>query len=434
MSNRPNQRVLRAVSWSVLGTGSAQAIILVASVVVARLLGEEDFGRLGLIQFTMNLAYGIVASSIGWTVMRTVANLRAEGHGQLGAELSALLSVGGASSVLLALLLGGSSEWIATSLFRDTKLSLALLFTSISVLFGTLYSIFLSGLSGFEAFRAVALLNIVRGILLGIGIVGGAFWGSLEGTVVAMGLAHFISTVLVYLQFTRTLQKCSVRLISPNLLLGLNLAVKFSLPAFLSTLFASMMPWWGSVFLSRNASSLSEVAVLNVANYWRTLVMFLPTQIAQSTAPVLSNLWAHRDYTQVRKIVKTNLKMIAGIILLSLAPLIFLANWVLNLYGLSAPQQELAFRLLLVSAVFTALCAPLGYTLVAMGRFWTGFVVNTIWAMLFLAGAWLTVVQIDMGVVGLGWTYLTGYIVLFIVSLIVTMHGLRSVQRVEAER
>lgn len=434
MSSSPSRRVLSAVSWSVLGTGSAQAILLVASVIVARLLGGEDFGRFSIVQFTINLVYVIISSSIGWAVMRTVASLRTVDCRRLGIELSTLMAIGSTVSVLLSLLALFSSNFIANNIFLDIKLSSPLVLSSICILFGSVYAIFLSGLSGFEAFRSMALLNIGRSVLLGFGIVIGAFWGRLEGAVWAMGISHFIITWLAYQQLRQTLQKHSVRLTQPDWLLGLKLTLNFSLPTFLSSLFSSMMPWLGNVFLARSVSSFSEIAVINVANHWRTLVMFLPTQISQSTAPVLSNLLACQDHAQFWRIALSNIRNIFIIMLISILPSILLADWVLNLYGLSVPQQGFAFQLLMISTLFTALCAALGYILVAMGRFWAGLTANTVWSILFLMSAWLTIVQMNMRIVGLGWTYLVSYIALFFVLIILIRQGVRRSQQVAVGR
>ncbi len=434
MSHSARQRIIRAISWSVLGTGSAQAIILVASVLTARLLGEVDFGRFGLIQFTLNMLYSLIAPSLGWTVMRTVASLRSTEQDRLAIHLSALLAVGYTICTLIALLLAVGAGWIAIHLFRDAESRPSLLLSSITVLFGGIYAILVSGLSGFEAFRTVAMLNTTRGVLLGTAFIGGAYLGGLVGTVSAIGFATFLSALFAYQAFRYALQEHAVRLGRPNWRLGLRLSREFSLPAFLSTLIASMMPWWGSVLLARQATSLSEVAVLNVSNYWRNILMFLPSQIAQSTAPILSNLWGQREYTQVRQLVLTNLKMVVWIVFVPLLPVVLTAGWVLDLYGLGVPQQELAFRLLIVSAVFASLCAPLGYTLLAMGRFWMGFGVNAIWAVLFFTGTWLTIVHASSGIVGLGWTYLITYALLFVVALVVTLRPLRASQRMGGER
>ncbi len=421
-------RVVRAISWSVLGTGLAQAVILLASIPTARLLGEIDFGRLGLVQFTLNLLYSLVAPSLGWTVMRTVASLRSINRDHLSVQLSALLGVGSVICILLALSIVFSANWIASSLFKDPDSGVPLLISSIAVLFGSFYSILISGLSGFEAFRTVALLNSVRGVLMGLGFVAGALWGGLTGSVVTMGITSAISALWACRCLGHTLRSHSVCFTPPDWVLGLRLVREFSLPAFLSTLIASMMPWLGSVLLARHAPSLSEVAVLSVANYWRTLLMFLPTQMAQSTAPILANLWGHHDYQQVKRLLKIKIKIIFLISSIILFPLFMAAEQILSLYSLTAPRQEIAFRLILVSTVFASLCAPFGYTLVAMGRFWIGLVVNAVWSILFFGITWLSIVQAKSGVVGLGWAYLISYVILFLISMIFVFHLLKQAQ------
>ncbi len=431
MNTPARQRVARAISWSVIGTGSAQAILLVASVITARMLGEVQFGRLGLIQFTLNMLYSLIAPSLGWTVMRTVASLRSVEPERLRTHLSALFAVGYSLCLVLAGGLALSARWVAISLFDDVQSHVPLLLASVTVLFGGIYAIITSGLSGFEAFRLVAFLNTLRGTLIGVAFVGGAYWGGLEGVVMGIGIGTFISAFVAHQFLRKILRNQAVSMGRPDWRLGLRLSREFSLPAFLSTLIASMMPWWGSILLARQASSLSEVAVLSVSNYWRTILMFLPSQIAQSTSPILTHLWGQGDHTQMKRLVLTNLKMVSVSVLIPILPMLLFSAWILNLYDLAVPRQELAFRLLMVSAVFASLCAPLGYTLLAMGRFWAGFAVNLVWAVLFLVCAWSTVVLMQTGSVGLGWAYLLSYATLFAIASLVTFQILKQTQRTE---
>ncbi|OYT71721.1 MAG: hypothetical protein CFK49_11130 [Armatimonadetes bacterium JP3_11] len=408
------RRLIRAVSWSVLGTGTSQGLFLLASILTARWLGAEDFGRLGLIQFTLNTLVTFIAPSFGWSLMRLAATLRDHDAQALSEQSTAVLQVGALVSLVLALGLTASAPWICAYWFKDTGTQAALQIAAFSVFANGVFTLQSSLLAGFEAFRENAILNTSRGVLLAVMMAGGAYGAGLIGAAWGFTLSSYLSALVGGVFLMTIFRERGLLVRRASWRRGSVVLRDVSLPSFLSTVLSSLTMWAGSVLLARAPNGLAQVALFNAANHWKTVMLFLPTQISQSTAPIMANLWSMGELGRLRALVRTNLLLnlaTAGmpclIIVLAAAP-------ILHLYQLGSATDAFTLRVLALSGVMTALCSVLGYTMIAMGRLWQGLAVNALWAIVFLAIAGL---MLHQGAAGLSIAYLTSYTVLFMISL-----------------
>lgn len=416
------RRLVRAVSWSVLGTGAAQGLFLIASILTARWLGAEDFGRLGLIQFTLNTLVTFIAPSFGWSLMRIAATLRDHDMDALGELSSAVLQVGSLVSLVLALGLAASAPWICAYWFQDTGTQAALQIAALSVFANGIFTLQVSLLAGFEAFRESAILNTLRGVLLAAMMAGGAYGAGLIGAAWGFTISSYLSALVGVVFLANLFRERGLSVRRASWRRGSGVLRDVSLPSFLSTVLSSLTMWAGSVLLARAPNGLAQVALFNAANHWKTVMLFLPTQISQSTAPIMANLWGSGELGRLRVLVRTNLLLNLATSGIPCLIIILAAAPILHLYQLGSATDTLTLRLLALSGVMTALCSVLGYTMIAMGRLWQGLLVNCVWAILFLLVAFGLQ---SRGAAGLSVSYAVSYTVLFIISLAYVLIAIR---------
>ncbi|MEN3001815.1 MAG: oligosaccharide flippase family protein [Armatimonadota bacterium] len=415
------RRVIRAISWSTLGTGTVQALFLVASILTARILGAEEFGRLSIIQLTLNLLVSFIAPSFGWTLTRTAATLRESNPKRLGELVSAVALSGTAVTFVLAAGLFLLAPWMCFTWFIDPRLQVPMQITALSVFANGVLALQVSLLAGFEAFRENAFLNALRGIILAVLMVLGALVGGLNGAVWGSALSSLLVVGVGGGLVAHRLRKYAITLHRARLRTGYEVLIHVSLPSFLSTVLGSITIWLGSMLLARLPNGLVQVAVFNAANHWKTMLLFLPVQISQSIMPILANLWSQGELRRLTALVRASLwinLLVTGL------PCLFLmvaADPIMHLYRLNFGAEALAFRLLIASSVMTALCGVLGYTMLAIGRLWQGLMVNALWAMVFIGTTWT---MLPHGVLSLGIAYFASYSLLFLVSLVYVVYSL----------
>src|SRR5690606_9151351 len=69
-------RLLKTTFWSAVGEGASKGLLLVATVLLARILGSEDYGQFGLVRTTINMFAVVGGLGLGLTANRYVAQFR----------------------------------------------------------------------------------------------------------------------------------------------------------------------------------------------------------------------------------------------------------------------------------------------------------------------------------------------------------------------
>ena len=167
--------------WSLSGALIARGLGLLASMLVARMLGKEGFGELGIIQSTVGM-FGIFAGfGLGMTATKIVAEYRDQDPSKAGRTiaLSNLVAVGTGALMTLALLV--LAPWLASRTLAAPHLSRLLRIGSGLLLLGAVTGAQTGAMAGFEAFRALALVNLLTGVLAFPLMVGGVWMGGLRG-------------------------------------------------------------------------------------------------------------------------------------------------------------------------------------------------------------------------------------------------------------
>lgn len=420
-------RLLRAIQWSVLGAGLAQATYLASSVLTARLLGSEDFGRLSMIQLTLNMLVSLIAPSIGWSIMRAAATMRTHERSQLAPLLNALLWIGMLGSAILSAGLFGLSQLLCIHWLEDPPSIPAFAIASVSVAVNGYFSLVTSLLSGLEAFRGTALLNTVRGILIAVMMLAGAALGGLNGAAAGFTLASGASALFAWVVLRWLLRQHMLELHAFDWARARQTLAQISFPMFLSTVTGAVTLWLGGLLLARYTQGFSQIAVFNAANHWKAAITFLPTQITQASSPILSNLWGAREIAPLKSLIRTNLRLVAltcgvpALVVSVAAPL------VLGLYLIEGVQASWAFRLLILSGLMASLCSVFGYTMIAMGKAWQSFAVNFLWMVAFMLIAF---VSLSSGVLGLSVSYFCSYALLLVVAAVYVRSALRGCKEV----
>ncbi|MEI7489242.1 MAG: oligosaccharide flippase family protein, partial [Chryseobacterium sp.] len=49
------QRFIKSASWSLIGTVSGKSLMLVAFIIVARIIGKEEYGKIGVLRSTITM-------------------------------------------------------------------------------------------------------------------------------------------------------------------------------------------------------------------------------------------------------------------------------------------------------------------------------------------------------------------------------------------
>jgi O-antigen/teichoic acid export membrane protein len=163
---------------------------------------------------------------------------------------------------------------------------------------------------------------------------------------------------------------------------------KFSLPALLAVAVASQVNWLCRVIIVNQPDGYPQMGLFNAANQWRTAILFLPSTIAHSFLPVLSNLVGNRDARNYRRILWSSMALNGCLALAAAAVIAVSGKLIMAGYGHDFASGRATLILLAGAAVLAATIGTVGQAITSAGFMWWGFLLNATWAATLIPAVW----------------------------------------------
>lgn len=394
-------------------------VALVSSVIVARLLGQEAFGKLGVVQNTIAM-FGVLAGfGLGVTATKHVAELRDQDPARAGGiiALSEVVSLATGIAMAIALYLG--APWLATQQLSEPSLSGPLRIGSLLLLFNAISGAKAGALAGFEAFRAIAVRNILSGMLSVPFMIAGAHWFGLEGTVWGLAASTAANCVLNDVALRAEGSRRGIVYSLRNAPSETHLLWCFSLPAVLAGLLVGPVNWICTAMLARQPNGFFELGAFSAANHYRNALLYLPGLLGQVLLPLLSERNASHGSAAVTSTLRSVVRLNALVSGLAVAVVAALSPGLMALYGSGFRASWPVLVVLLGATYLQIVQAPLIKYIEATGRMWANLAMNAVWGTMVILS---TSLLISRGALGLSLAQFAAFFVFTI--LLFAYHSL----------
>jgi len=367
-----------------LGNASSTIIMAFASILIARLLGPENYGLYAVAMIAPTFLIALSDLGISKALIRFSARFCSEGEGR---KVVGLIKAGIIFKfiflLLLSLVMFLLSDSIAIWVLQRPGIGLLIRFASIylvgEAIFTTLNSVFI----GLDETKNTSLLMNIQAvtkavaspllIILGMGAI---------GAILGAGLSFLLAAVIgVGVLFLRIFPNLYGRNHGENVdfFQGMRLMVSYGMPLYLSAIIFSFLGQFQSFVLVLFVSN-TEIGNYNVAMHFSVLVTLITFPIVMSLFPAFSKLSIRKDRDMVEKMFKLSVKYISLLVIpASFAVAVLSTEIVGTLYG---SQYGLAPGYLALY-ILGFLCAGLGMFVVGsffngQGDTWATFRVNLI--------------------------------------------------------
>ena len=268
------------VSWNLVGTVAYQGASALIGLIVARILGRDEYGRFCFVQATALALVNFGTVGTGSLATRTVAQMRLLDPACVGRTLG-LASI---ASIVLGVVLSVAAMVFAGQLAPHGDGTAAVPATAMLLRVGAVGALFLTmnayqvgGLVGLGAFRTIAVLNL---LYLAVGSALSA-WSTrvfgIRGAVASLALNFGGLWWTHHVALARELRAVRLQVRYAGCHRELREMVGFCLPATISSLIGNAAIWAQITVLARLPSGYSEVALLGVCMQLRAVVLFLPS-------------------------------------------------------------------------------------------------------------------------------------------------------------
>jgi O-antigen/teichoic acid export membrane protein len=405
-SSQTGSRLARGAFWSMAGAIISRGLMMAAWIVVARVLGKSVYGEFGIIRSTVDMFAVFAGFGLSLTATKYIAEFRLSDPARAGRILSLSGMFAALSGGAIAIGLYFFSPWLAQKTLNAPHLADAIRIGGLMLLANSLNGAQTGALAGFEAFRAIAVVNSVCGLL--------AFplfwfcshrWG-LYGLLWAYTGNLWLIWLLSHIALRAAAAADHVPFTWNNCWREWPILWHFSLPAVLSGLMVSPVKWTGNAWLVHQSEGYAAMGLFSAVLIFQGALLFVSSWLSR---PLLSML-ANKGDNVSDKLAKLNILISWCLGIMVAVPFLCfpeIGEW---LFGreYSGAQFRMALSLTLLYTCVVMYKEGLARVLAVRNLMWWGFLSNAVWGGILLVSAYYLV---PFGAPGLAASYLLAYVI-----------------------
>jgi len=410
-------RLAKGAFWSLAGAVISRGLGLLASILVARMLGKVGFGELGIIQSTVGM-FGVFAGfGLGVTATKHVAEFRAKDPKKAGRIIALSGIVAIVTGAVMSVALFVFAPWLAEHTLAAPQLDGLIRIGSLLLFLSALNGAQTGALAGFEAFRAIAQVNLLAGVAAFPLMVGGVWlWGT-TGAVWALVVSMAINWLLNHLALRREAARYAIPFTLVEFTREWPVLLRFALPTFLTSSLVLPAMWACNTMLVNQPRGYAEMGILSAAQQWRFPIIFISGLLTQVGFPVVSERHALGSDGDVRKLLAAMVKMNCAVALPVMLILVCFSKQIMGWYGAEFKEGSACLIFIVGATCLQAIQSPAITVMQATGYAWHNFLLNLIWCSALLLGSYFGAIY---GAKGLAAAQLVAFIIytpfLFITS------------------
>lgn len=398
--------------WTTAGCAFSQAMSVVSGIVLARLLGLHGFGEFAIVQATVLSLTTFGDLGLGLSTTKHIAAARKATPGWIPQIIRVSSGVVVCAGLLLSCVLVAASGRMANRLLGDSAHGAAFAIAAALLVLELLNRLQLGCLSGLQAFRRSAQVQIVRGFAL---VVLPAAFALRFGLMGALGGLALVSLCTCALSHAYLVKECEPLRGGPRESTGGALR---SLLGMAGAVWISGVMLAGSTYAAKIAlagahGGMNEMGLLNAAEKWRVAVEFLASMLSQVSIPIMAGAFSEGMRDRLRKLlIGTH---VAALATASAAALVITmgSGIIMRAYGPDFARGREVLVICAVAAVITAAYSVGSAALWAFGRIRLMLILDAVKAAAIVccvfAGlvnsansyAWVSLVSVLLGLAGM---------------------------------
>jgi len=339
-----------------LFTGNAISLLILAigSIIVARLLGPENYGLFSLSLVVPSILASLIDLGVNPALTRFSAKLRTEGKSQLAANMlksGFLFKL--ATGISMSTLCLTFSDAFATHILNRPGMGFLIRLTSLLILFQTVFATLNSSFIGLDKMEGNALIMNLQAmvktatspllVVLGFSVV-----GALAGHITSYGIAGLAGS-LILLKYYKSLGKLPS---NSSFSSSLRVMLGYGFPLYLSALLGLFLGQYQTITLAFFASN-AEIGNFNVAMTLTSLINVLIFPLG-ALFPAFSKI--NPDNGELRRVFKLCAKYTALLIIPATVIVAILSkDIVYTLYGYSYGSAPFFLQLYILTFLYSGL-------------------------------------------------------------------------------
>jgi O-antigen/teichoic acid export membrane protein len=384
-------RLAKGAFWSLSGALISRGLGLLSAILVGRMLGKQEYGELGIIQNTIGMFGTLAGFGMGLTANKYVAEFKRTDPDRAGRIIALASATAWISSGVMAVVLVVCAPWLAAKTLAAPHLAGLLQIGALLLLSSGVNGAQTGALSGFEAFKRIAHINLISGLLtFPLMVIGAGEWG-VTGAVWGLIGSQVANCVMSFLAVRVEAAHYHIPLRYTGCFSDLSLFWRFSLPAVLTGLLNSVASWGAGALVVNQIGGYGDMGIYNAALRVKQVPELFLGMLIAPMLPILSEAFGKGDRVTYQRTLLFNF-VLATLIIVPIS-LVQAAAPALTMMPFGAEYQShpAIVTWLMLHAVLNAVTFPMGSILISMGEMWFSWLVNFQFALLFAGTAWFLV-------------------------------------------
>jgi O-antigen/teichoic acid export membrane protein len=377
-------RLVRGAIWGVVGAIISRGLALLASVLVARLLGRDRFGELAALQSTVGM-FGVFAGfGMGLTATKHIAEFRERDPTRTGRVIALSSVVAWITSAAMAGMLFGLAPYLATNTLNAPHLASLMRLAGLLLLLTGVNGAQIGVLTGFEAFGTIARVNLIGGVLSFPLILCGVYWGHLAGALWGLIAAQGMTCALTYLAIRTETRRSHIAISVVDCWQERQILWSFSLPVVLTGAIVGPVNWLCTALLVNQPNGYAEMGLFNAVFRMKQLPEMVLIALLAPLLPILSEQHGGHDTSGYGKTLFTAYTLSFAVMVPFAIMFVAVPDLLTAPYGPGYESQAAVVQWLLVHSLVIGMAMPMTSVLASTRRMWWGLAYNVSWAVVYV--------------------------------------------------
>jgi len=378
----PHRRLMNGLFWSFVGNLISMAITFAITIILARYWGKVGYGEYGIITATAMFFSEFAGIGLGITATKYISQHRVSDPSFVGKLLGTMIILGTISALLFSLLFFIFSSFISSYYLNSPNLLFEVRISALLLFVGALNGLFTSILSGFERFKDITITNLIRALLAVPLIFLGVYCLDLKGAIYALIILGFIVLFMQWMYLKKTAVCDNLTIHWDIDMMAVKRIYKFGVSMFVTGFMVSIAIWLSNVITAHQIKGIGEVGIINIANQWRAVLMFVPTVVVQVLLPLLSANLDEEQRSDFNSIINLSVNVIVLVLFPVCAGLMIFAPFIMSWYGPTFANGEVAFMGIIVSCMIAGVGSVFGPVLQSREQVWIALLINFFWSLI----------------------------------------------------
>ncbi len=374
--------------WALIGNALAKGMALIGSIIVARFLTKDIYGEYGTLKYTVTNIAIFSTLGLGYTATKYIAEYKNTSPEKIGTIINYTLKISLTISALMAIIVFFCANYISFKILEAPHLSSSLRLVAIWIVFNALTTAQIGILSGFNAFKTMAHINLYVGICAFVSsIIFTYLWG-LNGALIALLCTQILNWLLNLIEIRK--YTCKHPITHNNKPLFKEV-ILFSLPVALQEGLYALSSWL-MILLLLKLNNYGEVGLYSVAMQWSAVLLFIPGILRNV---ILTHLSGNTNNKQQHdKILKQTILINFISTFVPFIIIYFLKEWITSFYGDSFDENlESILSISLFTVIVISISNVYTQAYLSLNKNWLMLLLRTVRDFLIIVGTYFISTQ-----------------------------------------